>query len=285
MINASSKLLQGVIGSSHPGPTLVVTTLAAAMGVAAGLGLGRMLLLAAVVFIGQLSVGLSNDAVDAKRDRLVGRTDKPVARGDISVTTAWIAAIGCAVLALVGSVPLGVGFLSAHAVLLVSAWAYNLGLKATAFSVVPFITGFGAFPSFAALALPEPQVAAVWASIAGAALGTAVHLTNVLPDLDDDARTSIRGFPHRIGAGPSAVFAAVTVLTGAAAVTLGPVSAHLGEVSWVSWVLAGVTASLAVATLVLVVAGHSGRVLFRLVMTSALVMAVQLVVSGGSLTA
>lgn len=278
-----SRLVLGLFASSHPGPTLVVTALAAALGAAAGLSPGRMALLTAAVFAGQLSVGLSNDAIDAGRDREVGRRDKPVARGEISRSTAWIAALVSLAAALIGSAPLGPGLLGAHAVTLASAWAYNLGLKATPFSLLPFIISFGLFPSLATLALPDPQFAAGWAWVAGGALGAAVHLTNVLPDLEDDARTKIRGLPHRIGVGPSASLAAVAVLLGACAVTAGPVGAKLAEVPWVSWLLAGVTVALVVVTLVLVAAGHSGRVLFRLVMGAALMMALQLVVSGGSL--
>lgn len=269
--------------ASHPGPTLVVTALAAALAIAAEVDLWRAGLLTVAVFIGQLSVGISNDVIDAARDRAVGRTDKPIARGEVSTATGWIAALSSLALALALSVPLGAGLLAAHAIFLGSAWSYNAGLKATAVSVVPFIISFGLFPSFATLASAAPQPAAVWAWVTGGALGAAIHLTNVLPDLDDDERTGIRGLPHRLGIGGSALLAAVAVLLGAAAATIGPSSGEITQVPVVSWVFFALVVAVVVVTLWLVRAGRSGRVLFRLVMLAAGLLAAQLVVSGGAL--
>ncbi|WP_120006613.1 UbiA family prenyltransferase [Nesterenkonia muleiensis] len=278
-----ARAVRGLWASSHPGPTLVVTVLAAALGVAAGLDAWRLTLLTGAVFAGQLSVGISNDAIDARRDRSVGRSDKPLARGEVSVRTAWVAAVGCLLLALALSAPLGAGLLGMHALALASAWSYNAGLKASAFSVAPFVLSFGLFPSFATLAAAEPQFALPWAWAAGGALGAAVHLTNVLPDLDDDARTGITGLPHRIGARPAAAVAAAAVLAGAVAVTAGPVGGDVHQVPVISWVFFVLVVVLVLVILTLVGAGRSGRELFRLVMLVTVVLAVQLVASGGSL--
>ncbi|MDO5494067.1 MAG: UbiA family prenyltransferase, partial [Nesterenkonia sp.] len=193
MVGASVRTVRSLWASSHPGPTLVVTVLALALGVASGLPVWRLVVLTASVFVGQLSVGISNDAFDAARDRSVGRDDKPIARGELSVGGAWTAAFACLGAALILSAVLGPGFLIAHLIALISAWAYNARLKATAASILPFILSFGLFPSLATLAAADPQLAHSWAWIAGGALGAAIHLTNVLPDLDDDARTGIRG--------------------------------------------------------------------------------------------
>lgn len=284
MTGSRAKTTLALWSSSHPGPTLVVTALAAALAVAAGLELWRTALLSAAVFAGQLSIGISNDAIDAERDRSVGRRDKPIARGDVSTAAAWIAAWGCLLVALVLSAPLGLVLLGAHAVALASAWSYNAALKASVFSLAPFLLTFGLFPSLATLAAAQPQFAPVWASVAGAALGAAVHLTNVLPDLDDDAQTGIRGLPHRIGRMSSAALAAATVLVGAIAATAGPSNWQLAVVPALAWVFFGVVAVLVLLTLTLALAGRSGRVLFRLVMGAALVLAAALVASGGALT-
>lgn len=270
-------------GSSHPGPTLVVTALSLALGIAVGLEPWRLVLLALAVLAGQLSVGISNDAIDAARDRAVGRPDKPIARGDVSERAAWVAACSAVALAIALSAPLGAGLVAAHAFALASAWSYNAALKSTPFSIVPFIVSFGLFPSFATLAAPEPSVAAPWAWVAGAALGSAVHLTNVLPDLADDAHTGVRGLPHRLGARMSAVIAAVAVLAGAAATVLGTVRGDAAAVTLVSWIGFALVATTAIATVLLAVTRPPTRTLFRLVMLGALLLAVQLVASGGSL--
>jgi 4-hydroxybenzoate polyprenyltransferase len=276
-------VIRALWGSTHPGPTLVVSALALALGIAVGLEPWRLVLLTLAVFAGQVSIGISNDAIDAPRDRAVGRADKPIARGDVSERAAWTAGIGALVAALVLSAPLGFGMLAAHAIFLASAWSYNAGLKSTPFSIVPFLVSFGIFPSLATLAAPDPRVAAPWGWIAGAALGAAVHLTNVLPDLEDDRATGVRGLPHRIGARASAVVAAAGIVLGAVAVLVGASGGDLAAVTVLGWVFFGAVVAVAVATAVLAVVRPPSRTLFRLVMLAALLLAAQLVATGGAI--
>jgi 4-hydroxybenzoate polyprenyltransferase len=263
--------------STHPGPTIVVTTLSLALGLAAHLEPWRLVVLVLAVFAGQVSIGLSNDAIDAARDAAVGRTDKPIAAGVVSAQAAMIVAIGALAIALVLSVILGRGMLAAHAVLLASGWAYNAGLKSTPFSIVPFLVSFGLFPSLATLSAPGGAIAPVWQSIAGAVLGAAVHLTNVLPDLDDDRATGVRGLPHRLGPRASAVLAAAGIVAGAVAVLLGSSGGDLSRVPVVAWVLFVATLVVAVATAVRALVRAPDRTVFRLVMLAALLLAAQLV--------
>lgn len=278
-------MIRALWGSTHPGPTLVVTGLALALGLAVGLEPWRLVLLTLAVFAGQVSIGISNDAIDAPRDRAVGRTDKPIARGDVSERAAWVAAIGSVAVALALSAPLGFGMLAAHAIFLASAWAYNAGLKSTPFSIVPFLVSFGIFPSLATLSAPDPGVAPPWAWIAGAALGAAVHLTNVLPDLEDDRATGVRGLPHRIGPRASAVVAAAGIVAGAVAVLLGAAGGDLAAVVPLAWVFFVGVVAVAAATAVLALVRPPTRALFRLVMLAALLLAAQLVATGGALAA
>ena len=128
-------------------------------------------------------------------------------------------------------------------------------------------------------------MAAPWAWVAGAALGAAVHLTNVLPDLEDDERTGVRGLPHRIGPRASAVVAAVGIILGAVAVLLGAAGGDVGAVSTVSWIFFGAVVVVAVATAVLALIRPPSRMLFRLVMFAALLLAAQLAATGGAVAA
>ncbi|AZS38522.1 1,4-dihydroxy-2-naphthoate octaprenyltransferase [Microbacterium lemovicicum] len=264
--------------STHPGPSVVVTAIAVVLGSAAGLDLWRIAVLGAAILLGQLSVGLSNDAFDAARDRANARADKPLARGDVAVRTAWIAAGATVAAALVLSAVLGIGMLVAHLIALASAWAYNARLKATPVSVLPFIVSFGLLPSLVTLSAADPRLAPAWAWVAGGAIGVAIHLTNVLPDLDDDARTGIRGLPHRLGRTVSAVIAALALVAGAVAVLAGPTSP-----STLGWIVFALAAALAVAGLILALVRPPGRAVFRLVMLAALLLCVQLAVTGQSL--
>lgn len=273
--SARPQLVRALWGATHPGPTLVVTVLSLALGVAAGVEPLRLAVLVAAVFAGQVSVGLSNDAIDGARDAAVGRTDKPIAGGAITPDFALAVAVASALVAVVLSAPLGTGLLAAHAVALASAWAYNAGLKSTPFSIVPFLLSFGLFPSFATLSLPSPGLAAPWASLAGAALGAAVHLTNVVRDLDDDRRTGVRGLPHRLGARASVLVAAAGIVIGGLAVLVGPTAAPTPLAG--AFFAAVVTA--AAATVVLALRRPPGRAVFRVTMLAALLLAAQLVLA------
>ena len=76
-----------LLRAAHPGPAFAVTLLAGLLGVAVGLGAVDLALVVAAVGTGQLVIGWSNDLVDAGRDRAVGRTDKPLATGEIDDRT------------------------------------------------------------------------------------------------------------------------------------------------------------------------------------------------------
>jgi 4-hydroxybenzoate polyprenyltransferase len=264
--------------STHPGPTVVVTVIALALGLAVGLDAARLALLTVSVLLGQISIGLSNDVLDAPRDRATGRADKPLAHDGAPVRAAWVAAIVSAALALVLSALIGWGVALAHAVFLACGWAYNARLKSTVWSAACFVVGFGVFPSLAPLALPSPQLAPAWEWVAGATLGIAIHFSNVLPDLDDDLRTGVRGLPHRIGRTGSAIVAFAAVIVGAGAAVAGPLVAGtaLGAASWIA---AAAVVAIAVWGLVATLVRGPSRLAFRLVMLAALLLVAQLVLT------
>lgn len=209
-------------GSTHPAPTVAVTVVATLLAVAADLPAGRVLLVLAAVLAGQASIGWSNDWLDADRDRAVARADKPTVRGAVQPARLRSAACISVVLAVILSLLLGVVPGALLLVLVASGWAYNAGLKRTAFSVLPYVTGFGALPAGVVAAAPGTPIAPWWLVAAGGALGAAAHLANVAPDLEDDLATGVRGLPHRLGARASAVLGAL-VLGGASVVlVVGP---------------------------------------------------------------
>jgi 4-hydroxybenzoate polyprenyltransferase len=271
--------------SSHPGPTATVTVLAAGLAVALGYGPGRVIAVALAVLLGQLSIGLSNDWIDAGRDRSVGRRDKPVARGEVSVSQVRAAALGTAAACLVASAALGPAFLVAHVVLVGSGWAYNAGLKRTAASVVPFVVAFGILPAVVALGAADPVPAAAWAWVTGAVLGVSIHFTNVLPDLEDDARTGVRGLPHRLGRVPSGLVAFGALALGALVASIGPVLADPG-VGMTPLAVGGLVVTLAIAAwgAVLVVTRPPGRLLFQLIMAASLLLVAQVALNATQLT-
>ena len=107
-------------------------------------------------------------------------------------------------------------------------WAYNLGLKATALSWLPYAIAFGMLPAVVTLSASPPRWPAAWALAAGALLGVAAHLANVLPDLSQDAATGVHGLPHRLGAKATALAGAGILLAASAGSFSAPAARPVG---------------------------------------------------------
>jgi 4-hydroxybenzoate polyprenyltransferase len=252
-----------------------VAAITAILGAGVGLDAGRVALIAAAMLLGQFSVGLSNDWIDAERDRAVGRTDKPVAAGVISASAVRAAAFATAALAIIATIPLGLPATVAHAIFIVSAWSYNLGLKSTVASVIPYVVSFGLLPMIVTLSLPQPTLSSGWAVAAGSLLGIAAHIANVLPDLDDDRATDVRGLPHRMGPRVSALAIAASLAAAAGCIVLG-----LGTAAPWGYLGLGASILLAIACAALVITRPGSRLLFRLIIVAALLSVVLLASAG-----
>ncbi len=197
-----------------------MTVVAAALAVATGRSVLGTVGVAAAVLAGQLSVGWCNDWADAGRDTTSGRQDKPVAAGSVTRRTVGVAAL----LAVVCCVPLslasGTVAGSLHLAAVASAWSYDLLLKRTVLSVLPFAVSFGLLPAYVVRGLPAGPP--WWLVAAGALLGAGAHFVNVIPDLADDAATGVRGLPHRLGAAASTATSALLLVIASVLLALGP---------------------------------------------------------------
>ncbi|WAB81596.1 UbiA family prenyltransferase [Microcella daejeonensis] len=271
--------LLAIVAAAHAGPTIVVVAVTLALAVAAGLPGERVVIVTAMILAQQLSIGWSNDWLDAERDRDAGRRDKPVARGDAPLRLIAGLAVAAAVLALGLSAALGLAAAAAHAVFLASGWLYNAGLKRTLAATACYAVGFGMLPAIVTLADDPARAPAAWAIVMGALLGTAAHFANVLPDLDDDARHGIRSLPHRMGARPSGAVALVALAVAAALGVVGPLldGAALGALSIVGAVAGG---GMLVAGIVVLARAPASRALFRIIMGAALAAVVSLLGAG-----
>lgn len=188
--------------SAHPLPTVAMTvavTIAAAL---TGRPAEECALVAATIFSGQLTVGWLNDVVDRHRDKEVGRADKPIAMGWVDPSTVTFA-VACVVLLVIPlSVANGTAAGIAHLVAVASAWAYNLLLKKTRFSFLPYAVSFGLLPAFLSYGglgggmHGSPPTIAM--TVLAALLGIGIHFLNALPDLVEDNQTGVRHLPLRI---------------------------------------------------------------------------------------
>lgn len=271
---------RALAGACHPLPTVVVTALAAGLAVLAGVAPARAVVLTLAVFTGQLSIGWANDSIDAVRDAAAARRDKPAATGRVPPRTVGVAAVVALIVSAALSVLLGGRAGAAAALIVVAGWAYDLGLKATVLSGLPYLVAFGALPATATLGAPSASWPPGWAVAGGALLGLAAHFANVLPDLRDDEATGVRGLPHRLGARATAVGGALILLAASVVVVLGP-AGRPRPLSWAGLALA--------AVLSVVAAGASLRaptrgVAFRASLTVAALDVVLFAASGSHLT-
>ena len=264
--------------STHPGPTLAVTAITVILGVGVGLEPWRLVVLGLAMILGQASVGLSNDWIDADRDRAVRRADKPVASGQLADSAARNAAVVFAVAAVIVTAPLGWAATVAHTVFIASAWAYNAVLKSTPLSVLPYVISFGLLPLIVTLSRSEPAIASPWAIIAGALLGVSAHFANVLPDLADDKVTGVVGLPHRVGRRGSGLVIAGALGGASISIVLGPGPAPAFQYGGLALSLL-----LAVVCAVLVLRTQPSRLVFRLIIAGALIDVVLLATLGARL--
>ena len=271
--------VRALIIASHPGPCLAITAMATLLAAeAAPHGTGAVLT-APAMLAGQLSVGWSNDACDARRDAAAGRTDKPVAAGAISVRAVWVAAFASLAAGLAMALAISVPTAIFLAVLIGAAWAYNLGLKSTPWSGVMYLAGFGPIPAYAASTLPGHPLPGWPVTVAAGLVGLGAHFANVLPDLAADQATGVKGLPQQVAArwGPAAVRAAALVLLLAASVLL--LVAARGDRRWVA--VAGLAAA---AVLGVAGARGSGRVPFLAAIGIAAIDVVVFAAGGEALT-
>jgi 4-hydroxybenzoate polyprenyltransferase len=263
----------------HLGPTLAVTALSTALAIGVGANARTCALIGAAVLAGQLSIGWSNDWIDAGRDIAVGRRSKPIVAGLVSTRVVRAAAIVAAALCVPLSLSTGWRAGSVHLVAVAAAWGYNLRLKSSWWSWAPYALSFGLLPAFVTLALPGHPWPSRWVLGAAALLGVGAHLANVIPDLEDDRSTGVYGLPHRLGRTRSSLLAPATLLAATALIVLGPVG-DPGRWAWLGLVAAG---GLAAAVAVVALTRRHGRVPFYLTIAVAALDVALLVGAGASL--
>ena len=150
------------------------------------------------VLMTQLSIGALNDWADRRADGLAHRA-KPLVIGHASPKLALGLAIVFALCALPGALMFGTTAAVVLAVGLAAGFAYDLVLKPTPLSVVPFAVAFPMLPSWVAVIAGFRLSQLSSLMIAGAFLAAAIHLGDSLPDLEMDARSGIRSLGVLLG--------------------------------------------------------------------------------------
>jgi 4-hydroxybenzoate polyprenyltransferase len=199
--------------AAHFGPTVLVTSIALYIAYSQFSLVGAAQV-AIAIFTGQLVVGWSNDVIDFQLDRAANRVKKPLVSGEITIDLLKklipIALLSATVISFIG--PLGLLGTLVHLLGLLSATLYNLKLKSTIFSPMPYIISFGALPW--AIFLAAGTTPPLWLYLALALFTTAFHFLNVVKDLQWDIEQGVLGLPQRIGKFPSVLTALLLASTG-----------------------------------------------------------------------
>ncbi|HKV29728.1 MAG TPA: UbiA family prenyltransferase [Candidatus Dormibacteraeota bacterium] len=198
----------------HPIPSLLTTV--AALGFAWIFGIGsrdpRFWSIGAIMLLVQFSISALNEWADAGLDRRAGR-QRPIPLGLVSRGAALTLAVVCAVSAFSLCVLSNLGPL---ALLLVGlgtscGWAYDLWLKATPLSFVPFAIAFPLMPFWIGVLAGRPLMSLIVLFVGGSPLAGAIHLGDSIPDRDRDREAGLKTLAVALGK-PAAEMAAAGLL-------------------------------------------------------------------------
>jgi len=210
----NSALDQGFVflRAAHFGPTVIVTTASFLLSLSQ-YSLIDSLRVAIAIFAGQLVVGWSNDFIDAPLDIAAHRTKKPIVSKEINPEQLKKSILVALFVALILSLfsPLGLTGTLIHFLGILSATFYNLKLKSTIISPLPYIVSFGALPW--AIYLPAGNQPPLWLFIDFMLIAVAFHFFNVLKDFQWDINQGVLGLPQRLGRNASLVISISLVIS------------------------------------------------------------------------
>jgi 4-hydroxybenzoate polyprenyltransferase len=242
----------------HPLPSLMTVLASGAFVVLAARGVppvGTLALLLVIEVCRQFSISAYNDYFDRYSD--AGRSEKPVATGEIRPQVAWGIGAAFGVASLVLAATLGLPLLALTAIGLAGGLLYDVGLKYTALSWLPFAVAFPTLPLWAWVGVhPAGDFPARlwWVAPVGAVLAIGIHMADTMPDLVSDHAAGVRGIAHRLGIARSVAvcggaFGVALLLT----LVLWPVLGYRAE-----WYVPGaiVGTVLALASILLYIKGH-----------------------------
>ena len=191
--------LAGLARLVHPFPSALDAAVTLALALLAGASVGRAALLGASMLAIQFSIGTFNDLIDAPADAIAGRS-KPLVGGRVAPRLA----LGLGVLC--GLAGLALAGLAGLASCLVACAGYGIGLaydlrlKASPWSWLPYAAGIPLLPVFAWVGatgnLPGPILVLAGLGVLG---GTSLAIANSLADAERDATSRTRTVATALG--------------------------------------------------------------------------------------
>jgi 4-hydroxybenzoate polyprenyltransferase len=236
---------RGYLLLPHLVPVLVVELATLGFAVIAWGGLPPVALLGPLLLGmlgGQLAIGATNELVDLPHD-LVGKPGKPLPSGDVSVRGAQGMVIGGLTMMVGFGLPLGLPAFGLLALGTGLGVAYDLWLKQTVWSWLPYLLALPLLPVwvFVALGRPEPRLLFLYPLGALAAAG--VHFAQALPDVAIDRQAGMETPTSRLGSRATFALAWIAAVS-APLLALGAARALGLAGSFDAIVVAAVTAAL-----------------------------------------
>jgi 4-hydroxybenzoate polyprenyltransferase len=149
----------------------------------------------------QFGIGATNDLVDAPRDA-GHKPGKPIPAGLVDRRVAAAVAGGAFAAGLLLAIPSGLPTLALALAVIGIGLVYDLGLKGTAWSWLPFAVGIPILPVFGWLGATGtlPPAFAVLVPVAVAA-GAALAIANALVDVERDQAAGVESIATALGPG------------------------------------------------------------------------------------
>jgi 4-hydroxybenzoate polyprenyltransferase len=191
--------LAGLARLVHPFPSALDAVAAAAVALVAGAAMAVALRLALGMLLLQFAIGAANDVVDLPRD-LRSRRSKPIPLGRVTTreAVALVAIATCVGLAAAASV--GLGAVAVGIAGLAVGLLYDVWLKGTAFSWLPFAAGVALLPIYAWVGSTGTLTSAFWAIIPLALIaGAALAAANSVADLESDREAGVSSVAMWLG--------------------------------------------------------------------------------------
>ena len=197
---------------------------------------------------GQLSVGALNEWCDREADA-VAKPWKPIPAGLVPASHALAITGGGLALMLVAGGLLGPLELLVLTIANGCGLVYDLGVKRTPLSWLPYLGALPLVPVWAWLVMDSFQPRLLWLYPIGAGFIVAIHLAQVLPDIAGDRRQGERGLAVVLGEHwtPVALWSAALGTT----TLVGIAAALFGQQPAAGVIAAGVTGGLLLAALAL----------------------------------
>lgn len=196
-----SAVTLGYLRLIHPAPVLFVMIGTALFGLLAAGGwpdLNRYFLMLGAMLCGQAAIGAHNEWRDREYD-VLHQPGKPIPAGLVDLRYVRLVIAGGLVLSVGAGAALGAWPLALLMAGTASGFVYNLWLKRTPFSGIPYLIALPLLPIWAWLVMDGFEPRLLWLYPLGGGYVLAIHLAQSFSDVEGDRASGARGLAVVLG--------------------------------------------------------------------------------------